>query len=107
MWYNTTVKGERLLADAHARLMAYHANKSILLPAGTASNLPTQAIVAFWDSAITWVGGGWSSMKVCSLTATLCQLTAVLACHLSVVIVCVLAEVGCHGVPADCPLKPL
>ena len=71
MWDNTTVKGERLLADAHARLMAYHANKSILLPAGTASNLPTQAIVAFWDSAITWVGGGWSSMKVSGLTAVI------------------------------------
>lgn len=64
VWDNSTVKGAKLLKDAHARLMAYHANKSIELPAGTADRLPTEAIVAFWDSAITWVGGGWSAMKV-------------------------------------------
>ena len=49
---------------AHDRLMAYHANKSIALPAGTTTTYPTQAIVALWDPAITWIGGGWSSMKV-------------------------------------------
>lgn len=64
VWDNSTVKGAKLLKDAHARLMAYHANASIELPPGTQDRLPTEAIVAFWDSAITWVGGGWSAMKV-------------------------------------------
>ncbi|DBB01665.1 hypothetical protein WJX77_008557 [Trebouxia sp. C0004] len=63
VWDNSTVKGAKLLKDAHARLMAYHANASIELPPGTQDRLPTEAIVAFWDSAITWIGGGWSSMK--------------------------------------------
>ena len=71
VWDNSTVKGAKLLKDAHARLMAYHANASIELPPGTQDRLPTEAIVAFWDSAITWIGGGWSSMKVghCSSAA--------------------------------------
>lgn len=67
IWDNTTAKGTRLLTAAHDRLMAYHANKSIELPAGTTTRYPTEAVVALWDPAITWVGGGWSSMKVSHL----------------------------------------
>lgn len=64
IWDDTTPKGKRLLTAAHDRLMAYHANASIELPAGTAGRYPTQAIVALWDPAVTWVGGGWSAFKV-------------------------------------------
>ena len=67
IWDNSTAKGAKLLRDAHSRILAYHANKSITLPPGTATNLPTQAVVAFWDASVTWVGGGWSSMKVCAV----------------------------------------
>lgn len=69
IWDDTTPKGTKLLTAAHDRLMAFHANatrynNSIQLPAGTASRYPTQAIVAMWDPAITWVSGGWSTFKV-------------------------------------------
>ncbi|KAL3144103.1 hypothetical protein ABBQ32_003893 [Trebouxia sp. C0010 RCD-2024] len=63
IWDNSTAKGRKLLTAAHDQLMAYHKNASILLPPGTATRYPTQAIVALWDPSITWIGGGWSSMK--------------------------------------------
>lgn len=72
VWDNSTAKGAKLLRDAHSRLMAYHANASIELPTGTADRLPTQAVVAFWDPSITWIGGGWSSMKVSCCTDCPC-----------------------------------
>lgn len=64
IWDNSTAKGRKLLTAAHDQLMAYHKNASIMLPPGTATRYPTQAIVALWDPSITWIGGGWSSMKV-------------------------------------------
>lgn len=64
IWDDTTPKGRRLLTAAHDRIMAFHANASIELPAGTATRYPTEAIVAYWDPAVTWVGGGWSNFKV-------------------------------------------
>ena len=64
IWDDTTPKGQKLLTDAHDRIMAFHANASVELPAGTATRYPTQAVVAYWDPAVTWVGGGWSTFKV-------------------------------------------
>lgn len=64
IWDDTTPKGRKLLTAAHDQIMAYHANASIELPAGTPTRYPTQAIVALWDPAITWIGGGWSAFKV-------------------------------------------
>ena len=64
IWDNSTAKGKKLLTAAHDQIMKHHANKSVELPPGTATRYPTQAIVALWDPAITWIGGGWSTFKV-------------------------------------------
>ena len=49
VWDNTTYLGQKLLKDAHSRLIEYHAvNKSINFPPEIVNALPTQAIVALW-----------------------------------------------------------
>lgn len=76
------------MTAAHDQLMKYHANASIDLPPGTATKYPTQAIVALWDPAITWIGGGWSAFKVrigeahCTAIVLVFDLTASLCVHI-------------------------
>lgn len=81
IWDDTTPKGQKLLTDAHDRIMAFHANASVELPTGTATRYPTQAVVAYWDAAITWVGGGWSTFKV---TLPACLPATCLCCSANV-----------------------
>jgi len=63
VWDNTTTQGMKLLADSHAQLMRFHANKSINFDMKTQMTLPTQAVLAFWDASIHWTGGAWHSKK--------------------------------------------
>lgn len=61
---NSTYQGRRLLDIAHKQLMAYHTAKNITFPAAVYNSLPTQAVIALWDQAVSWMGGGWHAMKV-------------------------------------------
>ncbi|KAK9823395.1 hypothetical protein WJX72_002466 [[Myrmecia] bisecta] len=60
----STALGAKLLADSHASILKWHNANNLSTAAMAASNaLPSHAVVAMWDQAVSWVGGGWNGMK--------------------------------------------
>jgi hypothetical protein len=56
-------KGKKLLQDSHTSIMKWHAQRNITLESTIQNTLPSHAVVALWDQAISWMGGGWHGMK--------------------------------------------